>query len=195
MKPGLLEKIRPYIQTSQSGEIARRYFVVNGFDGALTMLGIIMGFYISKSTEYHLALTTCLGATIALTISGISSAYISEIAEQKKTFLELQKAMISKMEGSQQKKASRISPFIIAFVNGISPLLLSIIILLPVWFAQAGIDLPVNPFVLSLLIAAILIFFLGVFLGKISETHWFPSGLKAIFVAIITAILIYFIAR
>ena len=27
--------------------IMRRYFVVNGFDGALTSLGLIMGFYVS----------------------------------------------------------------------------------------------------------------------------------------------------
>ena len=27
--------------------IARRYFVTNGFDGALTMLGLTMGFYAS----------------------------------------------------------------------------------------------------------------------------------------------------
>lgn len=194
MKTGILEKIRQFLLMGQSGDIARRYFVVNGFDGALTMLGIIAGFYVSKSTEYHLALTTCLAATIALTISGISSAYISEIAEQKKSLKELQQAMISDMVGSHHVKASRTAPVVIAIVNGISPLLFSVIILIPLWLARYEISLPISPFILSLLIAVILIFFVGIFLGKISETHWLPSGLKAILVAMITTGLIFLLA-
>jgi hypothetical protein len=35
---------RSLLQVSQSTAIARRYFVTNGFDGTLAMLGLIMGF-------------------------------------------------------------------------------------------------------------------------------------------------------
>ena len=60
---------------SKSRLIARRYFVVNGFDGALTMLGLLMGFYVGNdSVDLHLLITACMGAAIALSVSGVSSA-------------------------------------------------------------------------------------------------------------------------
>ena len=46
-----LKRVRTLVEISDSREIMRRYFVVNGYDGALTMLGLIMGFYVSEHTE------------------------------------------------------------------------------------------------------------------------------------------------
>ncbi len=70
---------------SHSELIARRYFVVNGFDGALTMLGLLMGFYFNNdSISLHMLINACMGAAIALSASGISSAYISECAEKSR---------------------------------------------------------------------------------------------------------------
>ena len=60
---------RQYIQSlsiSQSYDIARRYFVVNSFDGALTMLGLLSGFYVSEAVELSVVIPACLGAAIAL---------------------------------------------------------------------------------------------------------------------------------
>ena len=73
----------------------RRYFVVNGYDGALTMLGLIMGFYVSDHVELAVVITTCLAAALALGMSGVSSAYISEAAERRRTLAKLEKAMVS----------------------------------------------------------------------------------------------------
>ena len=44
-----LSQFRLYLEITNTHGIVRRYFVVNGFDGALTMLGLIMGFIISQS--------------------------------------------------------------------------------------------------------------------------------------------------
>jgi hypothetical protein len=37
----MLERLRLLVQLTRAHRIARRYFVTNGFDGALTMLGLI----------------------------------------------------------------------------------------------------------------------------------------------------------
>ena len=87
----LFGQLRFLLKITRSTGIARRYFITNGFDGALTMLGLLMGFRISDSVSLDIALTACLGATIALTMSGLSSAYISETAERKKELNELKK--------------------------------------------------------------------------------------------------------
>lgn len=65
-----LKQIKTLLEISHSEEIMRRYFVVNGFDGALTMLGLIMGFYVSDYTELAVVITTCLSAALALGMSG-----------------------------------------------------------------------------------------------------------------------------
>jgi hypothetical protein len=54
---------------------------VNGFDGALTILGFIIGFTLSAETELAVVINSCLGASIALGMSGVNSAYISESAD------------------------------------------------------------------------------------------------------------------
>ena len=43
----LMDRIEEYIKISNVGEISRRYFVMNAFDGALTMLGVIIGAHIA----------------------------------------------------------------------------------------------------------------------------------------------------
>ncbi len=178
---------------SRSKLIARRYFVVNGFDGALTMLGLLMGFYFSNDgLATHMVITACMGAAIALSVSGISSAYISESAEKKQELKELESAMITDLQDSAHGQATRLMPFIIALVNGLAPLIFSLIIMLPLFLSQWQSELIRYPIETSVLLAFVLIFFLGVFIGKISDSFWLLAGLRALLIALITSLLIYF---
>jgi hypothetical protein len=62
------------LRISHSRGIMRRYFVVNGFDGALTMLGVILGFVTTDRVPLSVVIGACMGAAIALGVSGVSSA-------------------------------------------------------------------------------------------------------------------------
>lgn len=172
--------------------IARRYFITNGFDGALTILGMVTGFYISGMTDISIAISACLGATIALFISGLSSAYLSEKAEREKELLELEQALIRDLKASDYGQASRYLPIMVALVNGFSPLILSLLILMPLFLAEQINFLFASPFINSILIALICIFLLGLFLGKISQTFWLWSGLRTLIIAIFTVFIILF---
>ncbi len=96
----MIEKIRTYADITDFLSIARRYFVNNFYDGMLTVLGIILGFFISilrgsqMSIDSYLVLLTGLATSISMFVSGLSGSYISEKAEQKKLKLELDKAMV-----------------------------------------------------------------------------------------------------
>ena len=175
--------------------IARRYLITNGFDGALTMLGMVTGFYTSGMTELSVAISACLGAAIALFISGLSSAYLSEKAEREKELRELEQALVVDLKESDYGQASRYLPMLVALVNGLSPLLLSLVILLPLFFAEQGHALPSSPFINAIVVALICIFFLGVFIGKISKTFWLWSGLRTLIIAIVTVAIILFFGR
>ena len=80
----MLSYIRFLLNLTHAHKIFRRYFVTNGFDGALTILGMIMGFYSVPQVSVSVVISACMGAAIALAVSGFASAYLSESAERKK---------------------------------------------------------------------------------------------------------------
>lgn len=171
--------------------IGRRYFIVNGFDGALTMLGILLGFYQVGNTTIPMITGACLGAAIALGVSGFSSAYISESAERQKELKELESAMATSLEKSAHAQAARLSPALIALINGSSPLLLSLIIMLPLWFTAISDYLVLSPIESAISVALFEIFSLGIYLGKISGQFWLLSGFRTLLIALITGVIIY----
>lgn len=152
--------------------IARRYLITNGFDGALTMLGLMTGFYVSGTADLKVAVNASLGAAIALCVSGFSSAYLSETAERKQELRELEQALLVDLEESHYGMASRYLPLLIALVNGFSPLILSLLILAPVFLACHGVAWPWSPFLVAIAVALFCIFLLGVYLGEISRSSW-----------------------
>ncbi len=170
--------------------IARRYFIVNGFDGALTMLGLIVGFYLSDYQDLNVVISACMGAAVALTVSGISSAYISETAEKQKELSKLEQAMIKDLSDTIHGHASRLLPVLIALVNGLSPFLLSLLIISPILASHLSVDLPLPPLVASFFIAVVILFSLGLYLGRISGTSLLWSGIRSLFIAFITGIII-----
>ena len=190
----VLKQIKTLLEISQSEEFMRRYFVVNGFDGALTMLGLIMGFYVSDSVDLAVVITTCLAAALALGMSGISSAYISEAAERRRTLAQLEQAMGASLDESHHARAATWIPWLVALVNGMAPLLIALIIAVPLWLARSGMVLVIGPLPAAMAVALVIIFLLGVFLGRVGGTFWLWSGLQSLLVALVTVGLIYLVA-
>jgi len=96
----MIEKLRTYADITDYLSIARRYFVNNFYDGMLTVLGIILGFFISLlrggqlTIDSYLVLLTGFATSISMFVSGLSGSYLSEKAELRKLKLELDKAMV-----------------------------------------------------------------------------------------------------
>ncbi|MDH5369938.1 MAG: hypothetical protein OEW99_07930 [Gammaproteobacteria bacterium] len=190
----MFEKLTLLFNIGRAHGIARRYFIVNGFDGALTMLGLIMGFYVSEHVNQLVVLNACLGAAIALGMSGLTSAYISEAAEKKKELHQLEDAMVKDLGDSAYGQATRLLPFLIALVNGLAPLVISLFIILPLWSTRFALIFPFAPLETALLMSLAVVFMLGVFLGRISETFWLWAGLRTLLVAAATAGLIFLLS-
>jgi len=187
----LLHQAKLLFSISRTSDIARRYFVVNGFDGALTMMGMIIGFMVSATDDLTVIINACLGAAIALGMSGLSSAYVSELAERKHALVKLEEAMIADLHETAHGDAARWAPIWIALVNGSAPLFISLLILLPLLLSNAGLALPLSPLHVAIIVALVLIFLLGVLLGQIAGISWLRSGIQTLLVAVVTAALIY----
>ena len=152
-----------------------------------------MGFYVSDRVDLAVVITSCLAAALALGMSGISSAYISEAAERRRSLAELEKAMVTSLNESNHARAATWIPWLVALVNGIAPLLFALIIITPLWLAHGGIELAIEPLLAAMAVALTIIFLLGVFLGRVGGTFWLWSGLQSLVVALVTVGLIYLI--
>ncbi|WP_428623727.1 hypothetical protein [Sedimenticola sp.] len=190
-----IRKLQLWLQLTRSHGIIRRYFVVNGFDGALTMLGLITGFYLSSQAVLEVVISACLGAAIALAISGVSSAYLSETAERRKALADLEEAMVADLSESAHANAARVIPLLIAIVNGAAPLLMSLIIISPLLLVQSGVEFSPDPLLIAITTAFVCIFGLGAFLGNIGGTSWWLSGIKTMAIALTTVVLILLIEQ
>jgi len=190
----ILTTIQRQLALTRSWGILRRYFVVNGFDGASTMLGMTLGFSVSNSNDISIMINACLGAAIALCVSGISSAYLSESAERRHALAKLERAMISDLQDSAHGQAARLVPWLVALVNGLAPLVISLLTITPLILYQQGVPLPLPPLYLAILVALLLIFLLGVFLGRIAGVSLLRSGLQTLLVALVTIVLIYLVS-
>lgn len=180
-------QIRHFLNLTRSRGIARRYFVVNGFDGALAMLGLAMGFYVTGGASLDVAITACMGTAVALGVSGLSSAYISESAERQRALKDLEDAMAGEsLAGSSHGRAARLVPFYVAAVNGMAPFVTALLIIAPLWMARWGFRLPFSPYAASAAVATALLFLYGVYLGAVSDSFWLWSGMRTLLVAAVT---------
>ena len=110
----MIEKLKTYSDITDFFSIARRYFVNNFYDGMLTILGIILGFFIlvfkegQQTVESHIIILTGLATSISMFMSGLSGSYISEKAELKRLKAELDKAMVRIQEEEQKGEKDKI---------------------------------------------------------------------------------------
>lgn len=193
----MFARLRYLVELTHSHRIARRYFVTNGFDGVLALLGLLMGFRVSATVSIEVMISACAGTAIALFMSGVSSAYISESAEKQLELRELEKSMVTSLDDSAHGEAARLMPWLIALVNGLSPLLLAALVLVPLFLSlhQLWPDPPVifSALESAIIIALSLAFLLGAFLGRLSGGFWLWTAVRSLFTAVVTAALILFL--
>ena len=88
-----LERWKLYWEISEVGEIIRRYFVMNFFDGILTALGIMLGFFLmvingDAVSRLQLAKIALLTA-VAIGIPGFTGSRFAETTERKLKVFEI----------------------------------------------------------------------------------------------------------
>lgn len=185
-----LGKFKSYIRVAKAGAIARRYFVMNAFDGALTILGVILGAFMAREVDPRVIIGAGVGASLAMGISGAMGAYMAERAERRRSLKELENQMFRNLDGSILDKASRAAALWIAFVDGLSPALAAAIPLIPFAMALAHIITVETGLIVSLTLNLLTLFTLGVFLGRVSEENVWIHGLLMVGAGILTALLL-----
>lgn len=190
----MLSKIQNSLKITGADKIARRYFVINSFDGVLTVIGILTGIYASgQAGNPSIIIATVLGATVAIAISGISGVYISEKAEHEEYLKTLENAMLTKLRKTNFGKAAKRVPIIIAMIDSLSSAGAAALTLLPAFLALLGVFPQKYTIHAMFALSAMLLFLLGAFLGSLNKQNIILAGLKTIAAGFATAIIIHLI--
>jgi predicted membrane protein (TIGR00267 family) len=171
------------------GPIARRYFVKNGFDGSMTMLGIIVGAWIVNVTRPEIVVTAGLGACLAMGISGLFGAYMTEKAERKRDLKNLESAMMTKLNDSVITDATTFVSFYAAVVDGGSPILTALVSLSPFFLVLHGLVAIENAYLSSIVVTLVTLFTLGMYLGKIAKENALLYGIQTLVAGVITIVI------
>ncbi|MFX1278777.1 MAG: VIT1/CCC1 transporter family protein [Promethearchaeota archaeon] len=218
-----LKKWKQYSKMADLGIIARRKFFNNAFDGALTCAGIVSGIfiiYLNNPDQFtpQNVIVTGFATALAIGISGLWGAFLSEEAERRKKIIDMNKDMAitddeeeednslsreGKVKNENNKKnknkkktllqkAEDFATIVASLVDGGAPVLGSSLPLIPFFF---GIELSILHFIASYLILAALLVYLGNFLGKISgggriryALHLVAAGVITLLVSILLGI-------
>jgi predicted membrane protein (TIGR00267 family) len=188
-----LSEFGEYLQVTRARGILRRYFVMNAFDGAMTSLGVVIGSYVTVIEDPRKVLGVMLMSGVAMAVSGFSGTYMTESAERAHSLNELEGSMLVDLEKTMYGRASKFVSVFAALVDGSAPFIASIPCILPFALALFGL-LPIHIAFYSSIAASLLVLFvLGIFLGRLSEKHFLLSGIKmvvaGVFVAIIALLL------
>jgi len=187
-----LQRLKEYSRIAEIGDIARRYFAMNAFDGILTMIGVLMGNYAAQVEDATIVVSTGLATCIAMGISGLWGAYLTEAAERKRDLNALEDHTLTDLSRSKVGRASRAAVIIVALIDGSAPLLASLVVLIPFLFSALLRDTNLS-YRLSLGMALAALFALGAFLGKLSKEGVLLSGLKMIVAGLLSIALSHFL--
>jgi predicted membrane protein (TIGR00267 family) len=182
--PEFLEEVQSYNQIVGIAEIARRYFAMNAFDGVLTTIGVLVGNYLAGVRDLSIPIRTGIATSIAMGISGLWGAYLTETAERQRELSELEKVSLIDQSETSIGRASRFAVIVVSIVDGIAPALGAIIVLIPLFFGSI-IGNPLLSYALAGGTALICLFGLGLFLGKVSEKNLIGYGMRTLLAGLV----------
>ena len=171
-----MDTLRHYHEIAEVGEIARRYFAMNAFDGVLTAIGVLVGGYLGGVDSPRAIFVVVLSTAVGMGVSGFYGSYLVERAERGRAMRELEESTLSSLEDTTIAAASRYATIVIALVDGASPFVAAMIVMIP--FLLTGVISMHAAYFAAVGVGLVELFFLGVFLGAISRERLWLSGLR-----------------
>jgi len=189
-----IRKLREYLRITGGDRISRRYFVMNSFDGVVTILGVLVGALTTGVTKPEIIIGISVGTTIGMMISGFSGTFIAEKAEREIDLANLKHALLVKdLKGTIYERAIKATVWWVSFVDAISPLISGIIALIPEILALYSFLDEYTAIFASISVILIFLFVLGVYLSKITNKNLLKGGLTLLLVGIGTTLVIIFL--
>ncbi|ELZ83008.1 hypothetical protein C453_13421 [Haloferax elongans ATCC BAA-1513] len=157
--------------------ISRRYLVSNGFDGALTCIGLVIGAFLTGVSDGTTVVKIGLGAAVGLTTSGVWSVWEIERAEKLAELGRIEDAMLTDLSGTAVEADKTAARAINATASGLGPLVSILVPLLP-FLAVGSVFTMLTATVASVALGTAILFTFGAYMGSISDQRWYVAGLR-----------------
>jgi predicted membrane protein (TIGR00267 family) len=172
-------------------DIVRRVFINNTFDGVITVLGIILAFFFAGINQPSIIIVSCLGSGIAMGVSGIFSSYLIETSERNLKIKNLEKQLLKSLKSTKISKKSKRLAVIVALFDGLSPIIATIILLIP--FFLNGLIGVESAYLFTFSESIILMILLGALIGKFGRTDIIRNVFKTLGAGVTLTIILYLI--
>ncbi|MEN8240347.1 MAG: VIT1/CCC1 transporter family protein [Chloroflexota bacterium] len=186
----LIDRFRKFDRLVKFSEIARRYFAMNAFDGVLTIIGVLMGNMTAGVDNPRVVVITGMSTCVAMGVSGLWGAYLTESAERERELDELSRQTLTDMDDTRVGRASKTAVVAVAVVDGLSPFLGAVIVLIPFFFVSLLPSIT-WAYYSSIAMALLALFGLGIFLGMISRGRLIVSGIRTVTAGVVSILISY----
>lgn len=120
-------------------ELLRRYFINTLFDSTFVVLGVLAASAFIADANPDIALGTLFAACLAIGISSAVSVYEAEHVEAEIKMHEVERAMLSSVEGTEIERKARVSAYAVAMTNFFAPVLVALIMGTPLLLYEADL--------------------------------------------------------
>ena len=179
------ERIKTYLDLTETQAVSRRYFLIGFFDGLLTIAGLIIGAFISGHNDSRLVLSVGFATMLAVGISSAWGAFEAERIEQESLKRKREKHLLFRFGDGIIEDAHRFAVVITSAVHGIAPIIGSIILLIPYLILP-----PLEAFEFSIILCCISLFLIGTLMGRIFEGNIFINGLRTLVLGLLIMLLV-----
>ena len=183
-----LKRLLRALERDDVRSISRRYFISNGFDGALTSVGIAVGSYLSGVPDGVTVFKIGIGAAIGLGTSGVWSVWEIERAEKRAELTRIEHAMLTDLTETQIQRQKAGARQVNALMSGIGPVIGVVFPMVPFLFEGTLLGLRAATLV-SLGVAVSILFVFGAYLADISKQNWIVAGARMGLAGIVVALL------
>lgn len=186
MRRGFVERLRAV----EVGPLSRRYFVSNGFDGALTCVGLVVGALLSGVTEGVTVLRVGLGAAVGLGTSGVWSVWEIERAEGRARLRRVERAMLTDLDGSELDRTNRAARIVTALASGTGPVVGALVPVSPFLFEGTLLSMA-EATVAAVAVACALLFAFGSYVARVAGLNPYVAGARMGLAGLVVAVVNY----
>lgn len=186
--------LKEFFQLLHDNQIMRRYIVMNSFDGALSVFGILLAFWMAGVRDANLVLVSAIGVTFATGISGVWGGYLAEKAERKHELSELKRLNPDENIEKRRIEFKRIA-ILMGLSNGLSSTIVGLLIMSPFFLVSIEIYSITAAFLTAFILLALVLVFIGVFTAHIAKENPAKHALLVFLAASMVGIIIYLFER
>ncbi len=162
----LRSRLKTVFAVTETRGVARRYFSLQVFDGAMVGVGLVFGLHLSGPHPFRVIAQTVVAVVIAMVISGWTGALISERAEQEARIRRLELATLTALRNTLHTRVGSIAVLLVALVNALSPVAALLTVSLPYMITTYLGGETVYGLISSLAVTAALLLVSGAIVGR-----------------------------